>query len=229
MQQELAKVQQALGQGNWPAALALLERLLLAQPDDASLHSERGVVLYHLDRRPEALAALDRALELEPQNPYRHSSRAFLRDATGDLAGAIADYQRALELDPDDAVAHNNLGLLEEKLGYRESAQRRFARADELAQRLGYDLASLPPEEPAIGLPLVEAQAETRTEAKAETQRETQQEIGTNNSATAQQPAPKLTAGFVWQTLTSVVRSREARQEFWDFVRGKRQPVDERP
>jgi tetratricopeptide (TPR) repeat protein len=225
MQQELAKVQQAIGQGDWPAALALLERLLRAQPDDASLHSERGVVLYHLDRRPEALAALDHALALEPQNPYRHSSRAFLRDATGDLAGAIADYQRALELDPDDAVAHNNLGLLEEKLGYRESAQRRFARADDLAKRLGYDLASLPPEEPATGQPPVE----TRTEAKAETQRETQQEIETNNSATPQQPTQKLTAGFVWQTLTSVVRTREARQEFWDFVRGKRQPTDGQP
>jgi tetratricopeptide (TPR) repeat protein len=228
MQQELAKVQQAIGRGDWPAALALLERLLAAQPHDAALHSERGVVLYHLGRQPEALAALDHALALEPQNPYRYSSRAFLRDATGDLQGAIADYQRALELDPDDVVAHNNLGMLEEKLGYRESAQRRFARADDLAKRLGYDLASPPPEvplldsEPPLAKPEPTAKPESGTHENAKAP-------ATGPLAGTREPAPKLTAGHVWQTLASLARTREARREFWDFVRGKGKPADGQP
>jgi tetratricopeptide (TPR) repeat protein len=176
-------------------ALHRLEQALALAPASAPVHSERGVVLFHLGRQAEALAALDQALALEPQNPYRYASRAYLREATGDTQGAVADYQKALELDPDDAVAHNNLGLLEEKLGRQQTAQQRFIRADELAQRLGYQWQN-PPK--------TEAPAPEKPDPVPVT------------------PSPRLSWATYWGTLRQVAGSAQARREFWAFLRGKK-------
>jgi predicted negative regulator of RcsB-dependent stress response len=57
-----------------PAALAVLDRLILARPTDAAAHHLRGMVLHDLDRPAEARASLTKALELAPENEtYRLS------------------------------------------------------------------------------------------------------------------------------------------------------------
>jgi len=207
MADELAKAQTHLLAGRPSDALACLDRVLRADIHNAIAHSERGVALFHLGRKAEALLAMDAALELEPHNPYRYASRAFLRDATGDLPGAIADYQQALALDPDDAVAQNNLGLLEEKLGYRESAQRRFQTADELAKKMGYEFTN-----PS----LIE-----REKAKQSADTAPVKAVDSTTTDSTDATAPKLSLGYYWQTLTEVVRSPSSRREFWDFLQKK--------
>ncbi len=105
---------------------------ITADSNNADLHSEKGVTLFHQSLTFEALAEMNRAVEIEPNNPYRYSSRAYIKNALKDVDGAIADYEKAIELDPEDAIAMNNLGMLQEKQGNKEQAQKRFDRSDEI-------------------------------------------------------------------------------------------------
>ena len=118
--------------GSYKLALQHFDKAIKKQSDVADFHSERGVALFHLNRKEDALAALNKALMLEPDNPYRYSSRAFIKDSMGDTEGAIQDYLKCIKIDPEDAIAFNNLGMLEEKMGRKTSAKKRFKRADEL-------------------------------------------------------------------------------------------------
>lgn len=118
--------------GSYKIAMQHFDKAIKKQSDVADFHSERGVALFHLNRKKDALAALNKALMLEPDNPYRYSSRAFIKDSMGDTEGALQDYLQCIKIDPEDAIAFNNLGMLEEKMGRKTSANKRFKRADEL-------------------------------------------------------------------------------------------------
>jgi Flp pilus assembly protein TadD len=121
-----------LDAGNFTEALVFFNKALELEPSQPDFLSDRAVTYFHLNKKDLAMIDLNHAQELDPKNPYRYSSRAFVKDSLGDLEGAIKDYEKTIELDPEDAVAHNNLGLLEEKYGYKQKAERRFKRADEL-------------------------------------------------------------------------------------------------
>jgi Flp pilus assembly protein TadD len=123
---------QLLDTGNFAEALVFFNKALDLEPSNADFLSDRAVTYFHLNKKDLSMIDLNHAQELDPKNPYRYSSRAFVKDSLGDLEGAIKDYEKTIELDPEDAVAHNNLGLLEEKYGYKQKAERRFKRADEL-------------------------------------------------------------------------------------------------
>jgi Flp pilus assembly protein TadD len=118
--------------GKFSEALTFFNKALDLEPANPNYLSDRAVTYFHLNKKDLAIIDLNHAQKLDPNNPYRYSSRAFVKDSLGDLAGAIKDYEKCIELDPDDAVAHNNLGLLEEKYGYKQKAERRFKKADEL-------------------------------------------------------------------------------------------------
>lgn len=119
-------------EGKFEEALALLDKTIEFDANNANLISERAVVYFHLEDKQRALKELDYCVLLEPSNPYRYSSRAYVKAALKDIKGAIADYEKCVQLDPEDAIAHNNLGLLLESLGRMEQAKRNFNRADEL-------------------------------------------------------------------------------------------------
>jgi len=131
------KGQQFLIDQNPKAALKELSRAIELEPNNADYHSEKGVALFHLNRKIESIAELNIALKLEPDNPYRYSSRAYLKDSMGDTKGAVEDYMICTKMDPEDAIALNNLGILEEKLGRKEKAKERFAKADDLVKSDG--------------------------------------------------------------------------------------------
>lgn len=141
IEKEHQKVIALVKEGKANKALVIIDKLIIKFPNNPDLHSERGVVYYHLNQPEKSIADMNLAVKLQPEKAYRYSSRAYIRDWMGDLHGAIADYEKAVELDPQDAIAHNNLGMLQEKLGYQEKANDYYKRADKLAgvERSLYD------------------------------------------------------------------------------------------
>ena len=98
--------------GALDAALELLLRARLADPDDASLMTTTAQVLRRLGRTSEALALLDRAVALAPGDSVVWLERGFAFDAGGALLAAAENYAQALRLDPQSAAAHAGLAML---------------------------------------------------------------------------------------------------------------------
>ena len=180
--------------GSYKLALQHFDKAIKKQSDLADFHSERGVALFHLNRKKDALAALNKALMLEPDNPYRYSSRAFIKDSMGDTEGAIQDYLKCIKIDPEDAIAFNNLGMLEEKMGRKTSAKKRFKRADEL-------ISLMDPESGQIKF------APDETEKPRNIQKEINEE--------RKQDIEKGITGI----MLDVFRNKNTRKEFLEFVK----------
>ena len=180
--------------GSYKLALQHFDKAIKKQSDVADFHSERGVALFHLNRKEGALAALNKALMLEPDNPYRYSSRAFIKDSMGDTEGAIQDYLQCIKIDPEDAIAFNNLGMLEEKMGRKTSAKKRFKRADEL-------ISLMDPEAGQIKF------APDETEKPRNIQKEINEE--------RKQDIEKGITGI----MLDVFRNKNTRKEFLEFVK----------
>ena len=70
-----------VAQKRYPRALELYKALADSNPDDASAHSNAGVVLFMLDRTTEALSAFEQALSLDPahENARTNLEQAKLR------------------------------------------------------------------------------------------------------------------------------------------------------
>lgn len=196
-------------------ALHYYDRALTVEPDNAHIISEKAVLLFHQDKKEASLAAMNLAQELEPENPYRYSSRAFIKDAMGDIKGAIADYQRALELDPEDAVSLNNLGLLEEKLGYKEAAKKKFIRADELAEKLGYTFKNTPPKPAESPEKFSNQQADVTKPGNSPQPEKPARIVEKLQPITSDQQAS--VSRIMWRTLAD----NQLRNEFWEFIRRK--------
>ena len=60
-------------------ALDLFQALVEMDPQNASAHTNTGVVLYHLGRFEEALQSFDRALALDPSNQTAQANREQVR------------------------------------------------------------------------------------------------------------------------------------------------------
>jgi len=88
--------------GDWPAALADLERA--AEQSRASpppeLAYERGLALLDAGRAREAEAALDAYLERAPGSPAGHAARGRARAAQGRQREAADDFAAAIEHQP---------------------------------------------------------------------------------------------------------------------------------
>ncbi|MCS7018311.1 MAG: tetratricopeptide repeat protein [Cytophagales bacterium] len=200
-------------QQHFELAMHYYEQALSIEPYNAHIISERGVVLFHQNRKEESLAAMNLAQELDPHNPYRYASRAFVKDALGDLHGAIEDYRRALELDPDDAIVLNNLGLLEEKLGYQEAAKKKFIRADELAKKIGYTFKNIPPKPAENTDNIPHQQADTTQPSTSSRTVDNRQPAEPNTKHHPNRIAQTLQ--MMWRTLTNAA----LRKEFWLFIK----------
>lgn len=87
--------------GDAPAAIALLDRVLAQQPDDAECRVNRAMALIEVGRKPAALADLDHALRIAPDDARARWSRGWIRLGRRDWGGA-ADYAaRWLDPEPD--------------------------------------------------------------------------------------------------------------------------------
>ncbi len=87
-------------QGGRPEALALLERSLAVDPDNAGVWYNHGYLLQESQRHEEAIASFDRALALNPKLDLALYGKALSLIKAGRLAEAIPPLRRNTELQP---------------------------------------------------------------------------------------------------------------------------------
>ncbi|EDP63523.1 TPR domain protein [alpha proteobacterium BAL199] len=97
------KVAAALRQeaGDARGAVALLDRVLAKEPDDAECLVNRAMASIELGRKSVALDDLDRALRLEPSDTRARWSRGWIRLGRRDWSGADDYAARWLDPEPD--------------------------------------------------------------------------------------------------------------------------------
>ncbi len=90
--------------GRFPEALALLDRLIAAQPRAADWQLSRATVLGHLERWPDALRALDQVIALYPSaEAFIMRAQARYESGAPNLNPAFDDLRHAEDLEPANA------------------------------------------------------------------------------------------------------------------------------
>ena len=85
-------------------AVAALEAMIAAEPDNVDLKASYGWFSFRERCRPETgLRAVEAALAVAPKNPELHYLRAELKHQLGDAAAALASIQEAAALEPESA------------------------------------------------------------------------------------------------------------------------------
>jgi tetratricopeptide (TPR) repeat protein len=119
----LARALEALGQADFPAAISLLEELVVDDSANARAWSELGVCYLETQRPSDAVEALSRAVHASPEDAQVHYLLGNACGSMGQLDRAAACYRRALELEPRHAKAEEFLikveSLIESRQRYR--------------------------------------------------------------------------------------------------------------
>ena len=119
----LARAIEALGQADFPAAISLLEELVVDDSANARAWSELGVCYLETQRPSDAVEALSRAVHASPEDAQAHYLLGNACGSMGELDRAAACYRRALELEPRHAKAEEFLikveSLIESRQHYR--------------------------------------------------------------------------------------------------------------
>ncbi len=118
--------------GDHESAVALFEKALEVNPDNAEAHTLLGGLLTDLRRTAAAREHLERALALRPDDPSVHYNLGNTLAAEQRYDEAIASWRRAVELDPKDRKALNNMGALLLRTGRTNEAEAAFRRAIEV-------------------------------------------------------------------------------------------------
>ena len=116
----LARASEALGQADFPAAISLLEELVVEDSANAHAWSQLGVCYLETQRPSDAMEALSRAVQAAPMDAHTHYLLGNACGSLGQLEHAAACYRRALELDPHHAKAEEFLMKAESLLESRE-------------------------------------------------------------------------------------------------------------
>ena len=85
-------------EGQYDAALRLLDQVLAAHPDNPEAWGRKAQLLYQHGKTDEAERTLEKAFELNRDYPFGHWLKAMFRHAEGELRGAMLLLRRAAEL-----------------------------------------------------------------------------------------------------------------------------------
>lgn len=96
-------------EGKVDAALGLIRRALILDPDDAAAHLLAASI--HADRTDwdEAVRACHRALAIDPLLPAAHYTLGIVYQRQGDFERAVSELRKTLYIDQDFALAHLNI------------------------------------------------------------------------------------------------------------------------
>ncbi|MEE8525913.1 MAG: alkaline phosphatase family protein [Thermoanaerobaculia bacterium] len=87
--------------GRFEEAARIYQRLVAADPEDASLRASFAGALGSLGRFDLAQAELTKAIELQPLNAEAYHNRAVISERQGEIENAVADYETVLRYQPD--------------------------------------------------------------------------------------------------------------------------------
>ena len=122
--------------GDYPAAIALLAKLIERHPGSAVDYNNRGLMYFENGQHAEALADYNQALKINPRLDSAYNNRANCHVAQGNWAEAIADYQVALDFNPANIRTWINQGITFRQLGLYDLALENFDLALVLGKRL---------------------------------------------------------------------------------------------
>jgi tetratricopeptide (TPR) repeat protein len=116
-------------QGRTKDAIAQYEGVLRLSPDEASAHTNLGVLLAKEGQTAKAITHFTTALKLNPDSSITHYNLGMAFDEQGRFDEAIAHYAEVLRIEPGHADAHNNLGIVFAKQGKIDKAIAQFSDA----------------------------------------------------------------------------------------------------
>ncbi len=123
LEEKLDQAKEAVAQADFPAAIVLLEELVVEDASLAEAWLQLGLCYLETQRPDLALEALERALRAEPDDATAHYLLGNACGTLGQLERAAACYRRALALDPRHAKAEEFLikaeALIESREHYR--------------------------------------------------------------------------------------------------------------
>jgi tetratricopeptide (TPR) repeat protein len=122
---DLSEVTRLHAAGQLPAAIELARSQIAAQPKDAAMRFQLGVMLVEAGSTAEAREIFERLTQDYPELPEPHNNLAALKAAAGDYEGARAALEQALRANPTLATAHENLGDVLLQLALRSYARAR--------------------------------------------------------------------------------------------------------
>ena len=136
------KARESLARGEVGVAIPLMKALIAAEPDNATLLCNLGMVYSDQGRLEEAKYLLRQAAALDPKESQIVVAIGVVHARAGDPASAIETLERAIGLAPEDPFAHQNLGACLLKQGEAERAESHFRKslegdADNLRSRFG--------------------------------------------------------------------------------------------
>jgi tetratricopeptide (TPR) repeat protein len=102
--------------GDKDGAIADLEAILLANPEEAAAYNLRGIIRYEQKNRAAALDDFSQSITLDPAQCSAYCNRGYLHSEQGDQYGAIADFSLAIDADPSSAIAYFYRGAASQKL-----------------------------------------------------------------------------------------------------------------
>jgi Flp pilus assembly protein TadD len=128
-------------EGNFEAAVRLLERAVAIAPEDVPARNALALCLQRVDRPQEALEHVEELLKRHPDLGFVHANKGNALIALGSLGQAQASHLRALELDPQCFAAMGSLAAIATHRGEHAEARRWAERL--LARVPGYPHAVL--------------------------------------------------------------------------------------
>ena len=120
LHEKLTRAKEALNLADFPAAIALLEEVVVEDAVNAEAWCQLGVCYLETQRPDDALEALARAVNAAPSNATVHYLLGNALGTLGQLERAAACYRRALEIDPHHVKAEEFLIKVESLLESRE-------------------------------------------------------------------------------------------------------------
>ena len=118
--------------GRVSQSLAVVQKVLLLDPQDAAAHSNLGNIFKELNRLSEAKASYQKAININPSFAEAYSNLGTILESDGDLEEAEINYLKALDLKPNFAETHNNLAVLQRKNNQLIAAEASFKKAIDL-------------------------------------------------------------------------------------------------
>jgi Flp pilus assembly protein TadD len=124
---DLDQARKLMRAGDRTAAMASIDKVLAAKPNDQDARFLKGVALAEDGRVDEAIEVYQRLAQDFPELPEAHNNLAVLYAARGDLERARQSLDMAIRTNPKYAVAQENLGDV-----YIQLAARAYERAAQL-------------------------------------------------------------------------------------------------
>ncbi len=128
----MAKADDAVQEGDFKRAAALLEEAHAKAPDNTEILNKLGFVLAHNGDLKAAIETYAQSLRIDDNDDVTHNAIASLYRRTSEFEKARQHYERALEIDDTYEITYYNFANLLVQTGEKEKAVTMYEKALEL-------------------------------------------------------------------------------------------------